>query len=55
MTEAAIDSRIGRDVFIALGESLGDDAWSVRIQVKPLIRFRASVATGAARPAAETN
>jgi cytochrome c-type biogenesis protein CcmF len=39
MTEAAIDTRIGRDVFIALGEPLGDNAWSVRIQVKPLIRF----------------
>jgi cytochrome c-type biogenesis protein CcmF len=39
MTEAAIDSRIGRDVFIALGEPLGAGAWSIRIQVKPLIRF----------------
>jgi len=39
MTEAGIDTRIGRDVFIALGEPLGDNAWSVRIQVKPLIRF----------------
>ena len=39
MTEAAIDTRFGRDVFIALGEPLGDNAWSVRIQVKPLIRF----------------
>src|SRR5262249_55698201 len=39
MTEAAIDTRFGRDVFVALVESLGDNAWSVRIQVKPLIRF----------------
>jgi cytochrome c-type biogenesis protein CcmF len=39
MTEAAIDTRIGRDVFIALGEPLGAGAWSIRIQVKPLIRF----------------
>jgi len=38
-TEAAIDSRLGRDVFIALSKSVGDNAWSVRIQVKPLIRF----------------
>jgi cytochrome c-type biogenesis protein CcmF len=38
-TEAAIDSRLGRDVFIALSKPLGDNAWSVRIQVKPLIRF----------------
>ena len=39
MTEAAIDSGLGRDVFVALGEQLGDDAWSVRLQVKPLMRF----------------
>ncbi len=39
MTEAAIDSRIARDVFVALREPLGDDAWAVRVQVKPLIRF----------------
>ncbi|HLF11808.1 MAG TPA: heme lyase CcmF/NrfE family subunit, partial [Gammaproteobacteria bacterium] len=39
MTEAAIDVRMGRDVFVALGQPLGDNAWSVRIQVKPLIRF----------------
>ena len=38
-TEAAIDSRLGRDVFIALSKPLGNDAWSVRAQVKPLIRF----------------
>jgi len=38
-TEAAIDSRLGRDVFIALSKPIGDNAWSVRIQVKPLIRF----------------
>jgi cytochrome c-type biogenesis protein CcmF len=39
MTEAAIDGRWQRDLFIALGEDLGRDAWSVRIQYKPLIRF----------------
>jgi cytochrome c-type biogenesis protein CcmF len=39
MTEAAIDSRVARDVFIALREPLGNDAWAVRVQVKPLIRF----------------
>jgi cytochrome c-type biogenesis protein CcmF len=39
MTEAAIDGALHRDVFVALGESLGGDAWSVRLQVKPLIRF----------------
>jgi cytochrome c-type biogenesis protein CcmF len=39
MTEAAIDGRWHRDVFIALGDDLGAGAWSVRIQYKPLIRF----------------
>ena len=39
MTEAAIESHLGQDIFLALGEPLGDNAWSVRIQVKPLIGF----------------
>jgi cytochrome c-type biogenesis protein CcmF len=39
LTEAAIDSRFTRDVFVALGEPLGDGAWSLRLQVKPFIRF----------------
>src|SRR5690606_16120052 len=39
MTEAAIDAALHRDVFIALGQSLGDGAWSVRVCVKPLISF----------------
>ncbi len=39
MTEAAIDTNVLRDVFVALGEPLGDNAWSVRMQVKPLIGF----------------
>ncbi|MBN1238462.1 MAG: heme lyase CcmF/NrfE family subunit [Gammaproteobacteria bacterium] len=37
MTEAAIDAALHRDVFVALGQSLGGDAWSVRVRVKPLI------------------
>jgi cytochrome c-type biogenesis protein CcmF len=39
MTEAAIDSRLSRDLFVALGEPLGNGAWSVRVQYKPLINF----------------
>jgi cytochrome c-type biogenesis protein CcmF len=39
MTEAAIDSNLLRDVFVALGESLGEGAWSVRLRIKPLISF----------------
>ncbi|MGB5345739.1 MAG: heme lyase CcmF/NrfE family subunit, partial [Woeseia sp.] len=39
MTEAGIDDAWYRDLFVALGDPLGRDAWSVRIQYKPLIRF----------------
>jgi cytochrome c-type biogenesis protein CcmF len=39
MTEAGIDAGWNRDLFVALGDSLGNNAWSVRIQYKPLIRF----------------
>lgn len=39
MTEAGIDVRWDRDVFVAMGEPLGDGSWSLRLQYKPLIRF----------------
>jgi cytochrome c-type biogenesis protein CcmF len=39
MSEAGIDAGWGGDLFVALGERLGDGSWSVRIQYKPLIRF----------------
>ncbi len=39
MTEAAIDVGWTRDLFVALGDPLGDGAWSLRVQIKPLIRF----------------
>ncbi len=39
MTEAGIDAGLFRDLFIALGEPIGDRAWAVRVQYKPLIRF----------------
>jgi cytochrome c-type biogenesis protein CcmF len=39
MTEAAIDAGWTRHLFVALGEPLGDGAWSLRVQVKPFIRF----------------
>jgi len=39
MTEADIDARLMRDLFVALGDDLGDGAWSVRVQYKPMIRF----------------
>ena len=39
MTEAGIDAGLGRDLFVALGDDLGDNSWSLRIQYKPMIRF----------------
>ena len=39
MTEASIDPSITRDLYVALGESLEGDAWSVRIYYKPLVRW----------------
>jgi cytochrome c-type biogenesis protein CcmF len=39
MTEAAIHPRINRDLFVAMGEPLGQGAWSMRIQYKPFIRL----------------
>ncbi|MCL4780450.1 MAG: heme lyase CcmF/NrfE family subunit [Gammaproteobacteria bacterium] len=39
MTEAGIDAGWSRDVFVALGDDLGKNAWSLRLQYKPLIRF----------------
>jgi cytochrome c-type biogenesis protein CcmF len=40
MTEAAIDAGLTRDLFIALGEPRGEGgAWSLRIYVKPFIRW----------------
>ena len=39
MTEAAIHPQIRRDLFVAMGEPLGQGAWSMRIQYKPFIRL----------------
>ncbi|MBN6711390.1 heme lyase CcmF/NrfE family subunit [Haemophilus haemoglobinophilus] len=39
MTEAAIDWGFSRDLYVALGESLGDGAWALRLYYKPFIRW----------------
>ncbi|HIF9068104.1 TPA: heme lyase CcmF/NrfE family subunit [Photobacterium damselae] len=39
MTEAAIDSGITRDLYVAMGEKLGDGAWAVRIYYKPFVNW----------------
>ncbi|HAF93904.1 MAG TPA: heme lyase NrfEFG subunit NrfE, partial [Pseudomonas sp.] len=35
MTEAGIDPGFTRDLYVALGEPLGDGAWAVRVHIKP--------------------
>jgi len=37
MTEAAIDTGVTRDLYVSLGDQLGDGAWLVKVQVKPFI------------------
>jgi cytochrome c-type biogenesis protein CcmF len=39
MTEASIYPTWNKDLFVALGEQIGEDTWSIRIQYKPMIRF----------------
>jgi len=39
MTEAAIDARWNRDLLAALGEDVGANSWSLRLQYRPFIRF----------------
>jgi cytochrome c-type biogenesis protein CcmF len=39
MTEAGIHPTWNKDLFVALGDQIGEGAWSVRIQYKPMIRF----------------
>ena len=44
MTEAAIDPGFTRDIYVALGEPLGDsqgkeDNWAVRFHIKPFVRW----------------
>ena len=39
MTEAGIQVHWNKDLFVALGDQLGNNTWSVRIQYKPMIRF----------------
>ncbi len=39
MTEASIDNGLLRDLYVSLGEDLGDGAWGIRIHVKPFVRW----------------
>lgn len=40
MTEAAIDAGLLRDLFVAMGEPIGEDgAWAIRLHYKPMVRW----------------
>ena len=39
MTEAAIDPGITRDLYISLGESIGNGIWAMRIHIKSFVRW----------------
>jgi len=39
MTEAAIDPGLFRDVYVALGDPLPNNAWAVRVHYKPFVRW----------------
>jgi cytochrome c-type biogenesis protein CcmF len=38
-SKAAISVNWARDLFVAMGDPLGDNAWSMRVQYKPLVRY----------------
>jgi len=38
-TESSIDTGVVRDLYVALGESLDNGAWALRIYVKPFVRW----------------
>jgi cytochrome c-type biogenesis protein CcmF len=38
-TEAAIDQGVLRDLYVALDQPAGGNAWTVRIQIKPFVRW----------------
>ncbi len=39
MTESAVDIGLWRDLYVALGEPLEGETWSVRLYHKPLVRW----------------
>jgi cytochrome c-type biogenesis protein CcmF len=39
LSQAAIDSGMTRDLFVALGDAVNDKTWTLRIQVKPFMNW----------------
>jgi cytochrome c-type biogenesis protein CcmF len=39
MTEAAIDSGLFGDIYVSLGDPVGDGSWAVRVYHKPFVTW----------------
>jgi len=39
MTEVALDVSLFRDLYVAMGESLSDSSWAMRVHLKPFVRW----------------
>lgn len=39
MTEVALDTGLFRDIYVAMGEPVGENAWAMRVHIKPFIRW----------------
>jgi cytochrome c-type biogenesis protein CcmF len=39
MTEVALDTGLFRDIYVAMGEPVSDNAWAMRVHVKPFVRW----------------
>ena len=39
MTEAGIDTRFMRDIYVAMGEQINQDAWGMRLYYKPFVQW----------------
>ena len=39
MTEAGIKPGVLTDIYVAIGEPLGNDAWALRVHIKPFVRW----------------
>jgi len=39
MTEAGLDAGFTRDLYVALGEDLGNGSWALRVYTRPFVRW----------------
>jgi cytochrome c-type biogenesis protein CcmF len=39
MTEVALDTGLFRDIYVAMGEPVSENAWAMRVHIKPFVRW----------------